>query len=198
MADCTGKITANFVLDCDFLPVAGLTTNALLINFDDIDRTATVISSGNRLLMTNLQLKAGKTAYLFTGVKQSNAKSYALVPKDNGIDKYSHTFNGTVFNPSVENKLQVANLSLGGKYVIVVEQLWKGEDNEDAFEVLGFATGLKLTEATNSSNENDNTILLVLSSEEGFEEPSLPHNLLETDYATTKLAFDNQFVQASA
>jgi hypothetical protein len=197
MADCTGLITANFVLDCDYLPIAGLTTNALLINFDDIDRTATTISGSNRLLMTNLQLKAGKTAYLFTGVKQTNSKNYTLVPKDNNVDKYTHGFTGTVFNPSVENKLQVANLSLGGKYVVIVEQLWKGEDNEDAFEVLGYFTGLKLNEATNNSNENDNTIALVLGSEEGFEEPSLPHNLLETDYATTKTAFDNQFAQAS-
>lgn len=197
MADCTGKITGNFVLNCDYLPIAGLTTNALLINFDDIDRTATTISGTNRLLMTNLQLKAGKTAYMFTGVKQTNGKSYALVHKDAGVDKYTHGFTGTVFNPSVENKLQVANLSLGGKYVVVVEQLWKGEDNEDAFEVLGYYTGLKLNEATNSSSENDNTIALVLGSEEGYEEPSLPHNLLETDYATTKTAFDNQFAEAS-
>lgn len=196
MADCTGKITANFVLDCDYLPIAGLTTNAVLINFEDIDRSATTISGTNRILMTNLQLKAGTTGYLFTGVKQTNSKNWALVPKDANIDKVSHVFNGTVFNPSVENKLQVANLALGAKYVVVVEQLWKGEDNEDAFEVLGYFAGLKLNEATNSSSENDNTIALVLGSEEGYEEPSLPHNLLETDYATTKTAFDNLFIQA--
>ena len=193
MADCTGKITANFVLDCNFLPIGGLTTNAVLINFDDIDRTATTISGPNRLLMTNLALKAGKIGYLFTGVKQTNAKNYTLVPKDTNVDKWTHGFNGTVFNPSVENKLQVANLGLGGKYVVVVEQLWKGENNEDAFEVLGYYTGLKLNEATNASGENDNVITLVLGSEDGYEEPSLPHNLLETDYATTKTAFDNLF-----
>ena len=196
MADCTGKITANFVLDCDYLPIAGLTTNAILINYDDIDRTATTISGVNRLLITNLALKAGKTGYLFTGVKQTNSKSYALVPKENNVDKYTHGFKGVVFNPSVENKLQVANLSLGGKYVVVIEQLWKGEDNEDAFEVLGYFSGLKLNEATNSSVENDNTIQLTLGSEEGYEEPSLPHNVLETDYATTKTAFDNLFESA--
>ena len=197
MADCTGKITASFVLDCEYLPIAGLTTNAILINYDDIDRTATTIDPTNRLLMTNLQLKAGKTGYAFTGVKQTNAKNYALVPKDAGVDKYTHGFTGIVFNPSVENKLQVANLSLGSKYVLAVEQLWKGEDNEDAFEVLGYFAGLMLAEATNNSTENDNAISLVMGSQEGYEEPSLPHNLLETDYATTKTAFDNLFIEAS-
>ena len=194
MADCTGKITADFVLDCDFLPVGGLTTNAILINFDDIDRSTTTISGTNRLLMTNLALKATKTGYLFTGVKQTNSKSYALVPKDTNVDKFSHTFKGSIFNPSVENKLQAANLALGSKYVVVIEQLWKGENNKDAFEVLGYQSGLILTELTNGSTENDNTILITLSSLDGYEEPSLPHNLLETDYATTATAFGNKFI----
>ena len=108
--DCTGNITADFILDCDYLPIAGLTTNALIINVDDVDRTATTISGTNKLLMTNLQLKSGKTGFLVKGVKQTNGKSYALVPKDGGIDKYTHGFTCKIFNPSVENKLQVANL----------------------------------------------------------------------------------------
>lgn len=194
--DCTGKITENFVLDCEYLPIAGLTTNAVVINFDDIDRTATTFDALNRLVITNLQLKVGKTGYSFTGVKQTNSKSYTLVPKDNNIDKFSQVFRGTVFNPTALNKLQVAQLALGGKFIVVVEQLWKGADNLEAFEVLGYFAGLMLTEASNSSAENDNTIVLALSSEEGFEEPSLPHNLVETSYALTKVAYDNLFIQA--
>jgi hypothetical protein len=197
MSDCTGKIVANFVLDCDYLPTAGLTTNAVIINFDDIDRTATTFSNTNRVLMTNLALKPGKTGYLFTGVKQSNGKNYELVPKENLPDKFLHRFSGTIFNPSVENKLQAENLALGGKYVVVVEQLWKGENNKDAFEVLGYGSGLILTELTNSSAENDNTIVLALANQENYEESGVPKNLLDTDYATTKTAYDNLFAEAS-
>jgi hypothetical protein len=197
MADCTGKIVANFVLDCDNLPSAGLTTNAVIINYDDIDRSASTFDATNRVICTNLQLKAGKTGYLFTGVKQSNGKNWELVPKENLPDKFLHRFSGTIFNPSASNKLQAENLALGGKYVVVVEQLWKGQDNEDAFEMLGFQSGLLLTEMTNSSAENDNTIVLALASQENFEEAGVPKNVLETDYATTKTAFDNLFIQAS-
>ena len=194
MPDCTGKITADFVVDCDNLPIAGLESNAIIINKDDIDYTATTISGGNRVLATNLVLKEGKTGYSFQGVKQSNSKNWELVPKDNLPNKYKHVFNGIVFNPTALNKLQVANLALGAKYVVVVEQLWKGADSDEAFEILGLNAGLILTEAKNASNENDNTISLVLSSQEGYEEPLLPRTLLITDYATTKTAFDNEFI----
>lgn len=196
MADCTGKITANFVVDCENLPIAGLESNVVLINKEDIDYANTTISVTNRVLVTDLKLKAGKTGYRFSGVKQSNSKNWALVPKDNLPNKFSHVFNGVVFNPTALNKLQVANLALGAKYVIVVEQLWKGADNKEAFEVLGLDAGLILSEATNNSNENDNTISLVLSSQEGYEEPLMPKTLLETDYSATKTVFDNLFIEA--
>lgn len=198
MADCTGNITADILLDCDNLPIGGLEVNAVLINRNDIDLTSTTFDVTNRLLCTNLQLKPGTTGYKIEGIKQSNSKNYALVLKENLPDKWLHTFNGTVFNPSVENKLQVANLALGAKYVVVVEQLWKGENSKDAFEILGFKAGLKLTEATNNSSENDNTITLVLANEDNFEEPNPPYNLLDTDYATTKTVFDNKFIEPSA
>ena len=83
---------------------------------------------------------------------------------------------------------------MGAKYVAVVEQLWKGADNEEAFEILGLNAGLILTEAKNASGENDNTISLVLSSQEGYEEPLLPRTLLIIDYPTTKTAFGNKFL----
>jgi hypothetical protein len=196
MADCTGKITANLLLDCDNLPVGGLTVNAVIINIEDIDRSATTIDATNRVLMTNLQLLSGKTGYSFQGIKQSNGKNYSLVQKENLPNKWNHGFTGVVFNPTPENKLQVSDMSLGGKYVVVVEQLWKGEDSEDAFEVLGFYTGVELIEATNNSAENDNTINLVFANADGFEEPGVPHTLLDTDYATTKAAFNNLFIEA--
>lgn len=196
MADCTGNITDDILLDCVNLPIAGLEVNMIIVNRKDVDLTATTFDVNNRLLCTNFQLKSEKTGFLVEGIKQSNSKNYALVLKENLPDKFSHAISGTVFNPSVENKLQVAQLALGATYVAIVQQKWKGADNKDAFEILGFNVGLKLTEATNNSGENDNTIVLTLASEDGFEEPTLPLNLLMTDYATTEVVFGNKFIQA--
>ncbi|MCR5863073.1 hypothetical protein LRS05_13465 [Flavobacterium sp. J372] len=96
-----------------------------------------------------------------------------------------------IFSPSLANKTQADNLSKGAKYVVVVEQTWKGADNEDAFEILGYNSGLELVTMTNSSKENDNMIMFELASADGFEESTMPKTLLDEDYVTTKTVFNN-------
>lgn len=192
--DCTGHLTADITFDCLNAPIGGIEQNIVLINKDDIDVSATVTDPANRLKVTQITLKAGKTGYLLTGVKQANGKAWELVKKENAPDKFKHTFSGVIFTPSLANKTQADNLSKGSKYVAVIEQVWKGTNNADAFEVLGLTSGLELTTMTNSSKENDNMIMFELSSAEGFEETTMPKTFLATDYETSKTAFDNKFV----
>jgi hypothetical protein len=189
--DCTGSLTANIVFDCLNAPVAGIEQNIVLINKDDLDITATTLDAANRLLVTSLVLKAGKKGYKLTGVKQANSKAWELVKKENAPDKFKHTFSGVIFSPSLANKTQADNLSKGSKYVVVVEQTWKGDDNAEAFEILGYHTGLELVTMTNSSKENDNMIMFELASADGFEESTMPKTLLDEDYVTTKTVFTN-------
>lgn len=191
--DCTGKLTQDILFDCANAPVAGIEQNVVLINKDDIDVAATVTDAANRVLLTNLQLKPGKTGYLLTGVKQANSKAWELVKKENAPDKFKHTFSGVIFNASAENKQQADNLAQGAKYIAVVEQVWKGTASAHAFEVLGLSSGLELMTMTNNSRENDNMIMFELSSADGFEEPTMPKTLLDVDYAATKTAFSNKF-----
>lgn len=198
MPDCTGNLTADILFDCANAPIGGIEQNIVLINKDDIDVSTTTIDGTNRILVTNLQLKPDTTGYMLEGVKQSNGKAWELVKKENAPDKFKHTFSGVVFNPSAANKQQADELSKGAKYIAVVEQVWKGEDSVDAFEVLGLKSGLELLTMTNNSKENDNMIVFELSSADGFEETTMPKTLLETDYATTKTAFDNKFAQAAS
>ncbi|MBY8963788.1 hypothetical protein KJK34_13585 [Flavobacterium sp. D11R37] len=196
--DCTGNLTADILFDCANAPIGGIEQNVVLINKDDIDLSATTVDATNRILVTNLQLKPGKTGYLLTGVKQANGKAWELVKKENAPDKFKHTFSGVIFNPSAANKQQADSLSKGAKYIAVIEQMWKGTDSEEAFEVLGLNSGLELMTMTNNSKENDNMIMFELASADGFEETTIPKTLLDVDYAATKTAFSNKFAQAEA
>ena len=195
--DCTGNLTADILFDCANAPVGGIEQNVILIAKDDIDIVNTTTDATNRVLVSNLQLKAGKTGYLLSGVKQSNGKAWELVKKENAPDKFKHTFSGVIFNPSVANKLQADSLAKGTKYVAVIEQVWKGADSKDAFEVLGLTSGLELMTMTNNSKENDNMIVFELSSADSYEETTMPRTLLDVDYAATKTAFNNKFLQAA-
>jgi len=196
--DCTGNLTADIIFDCANAPIGGIEQNVVLINKEDIDIAATTVDDTNRILVTNLQLKPGKTGYLFKGIKQSNGKAWELVKKENAPDKFKHTFSGVIFNPTALNKQQADQLSKGAKYVAVVEQVWKGAASADAFEILGYSSGLEITTMTNSSRENDNMIMFELASADGFEETTMPKTFLDGDYAATKTAFTNKFEQDPA
>lgn len=195
--DCTGNLTADILFNCSNAPVGGIEQNVILINKDDIDVVNTTTDATNRVLITNLQLKPGKTGHLLSGVKQSNGKAWELVKKENAPDKFKHTFSGVIFNPSAANKQQADALSKGSKYVAVIEQVWKGTNSEDAFEILGLTSGLELMTMTNNSKENDNMIMFELSSSDGYEETTMPRTLLDVSYAATKTAFSNKFLQAA-
>ena len=191
--DCTGNLTADILFDCVNAPIGGIEQNVILIKKEDIDVAATTIDASSRVLVTNLQLKPGKTGFMLTGVKQSNGKAWERVKKENAPDKFKHTFSGVIFNPSAVNKQQADSLSKGAKYVVVIEQVWKGEESADAFEVLGLSSGLELMTMTNNSRENDNMILFELASADGYEETTMPRTLLDGDFAATKTAFNNKF-----
>ena len=81
---CEGLITADILFDCVNPSVGGLETDVLLINAEDINIATTTTDSTNKIKLTNLALKATKTAFLLQGVKQINGTSYELVKKEFG------------------------------------------------------------------------------------------------------------------
>lgn len=194
--NCEDKLAADIQKDCDNKPVGGIEVNVVLINFDDVDKTASTLDVTNDLIITNLATASGTSGFFVEGVKQAQGSSYELVIKENSFDAYKHTFAGVVLNPSAENKKSISNIASGGRYVAVVEKIWKGASQEDAFEVLGWDRGLVISTLVQNSKEDDGIIKFELASPDGFEEPEITRVNLETDYATTKVAFDAKYATA--
>jgi hypothetical protein len=193
---CDGLLTSDILFDCTNAMVGGVEVNVLLFNHKDIDKSAVTFSGTNKMIMTNFQLKSGKTGYLFQGVKQVNALKNELVKKELGPDKWKHTFSGIILNFSAENKERLMEMSEGGKYAVMVELKWKGALAAEPFQLGGYESGLELNVATWATNENDGTVSIELSSSDGYEEPKQVYTVLETDYTTTLTAFGNKFIQA--
>ena len=191
--NCEDKLSADIIKDCDNAPKAGIEVNAVFINFDDIDRGASTLDVTNDLIITSLATLSGTSGYNIEGIKQVNGVSFELVKKEESFDAYKHMFAGVVLAPSAANKALLKEIASGGRYVIVVEKKWKGIDQEDAFEVLGWDSGLEISTAVWNSKESDGVIKFEVASADGYEEPDMTRNLLETDYATTKTAFVNKF-----
>jgi len=194
--NCEDKLSADIIKDCDNKPVAGLEVNAVLINFDDIDKATSTLDGTNDLVITNLSTLSGTSGFSLEGIKQTNGASFELVKKEDTFDAFKHLFAGVILAPSATNKKALAEVASGGRYVVVVEKKWKGADQDDAFEVLGWDVGLVISTVVWNSKEADAVIKFELASEDGFEEPEMTRNNLETDYATTKTAFDAKYATA--
>lgn len=194
--NCEEKLTSDIQKDCDNKPKGGIEVGVVFINFDDIDKANSTLDGTNDLIITNLQTKSGTTGYLLEGIKQVNGASFELVKNEEGFDKYKHMFSGVVLAPSAENKKALAEIASGGRYVVVVEKKWKGDAQADAFEVLGWDVGLVISTVVWNTKESDGVIKFEMASEDGFEEPEMTRNNLETDYATTKTAFDGKYATA--
>lgn len=189
---CIKKLTHNITYDtCNLTYPAqgGLDGGkAVLINRSDIDVTSLTRSGAT---VTNLSLVSGATGYEVSFVKQlANTASEFTV--NDGLDTFTHTFVGRIYTQSATDSEIITQLA-AGEFVVVVETKWKGENAADAYKILGVTNGLKMSEGTQTSLENDGSYLFTLSSVENFGEP-YPYNVyLETDYTTTKTKFNNLF-----
>lgn len=194
--NCEDKLSADIIKDCDNKPIGGLEVSAVLINFEDIDKSASTLDATNDLIITNLATASSTSGFSLEGIKQTNGASFELVVKEDTFDAYKHLFSGVILTPSAANKKAMAEIASGGRYVVVVEKKFKGEDQAEAFEVLGWDSGLIISTLVWNSKESDGVIKFELASQDAYEEPEMTRNLLETDYTTTKTAFDAKFATA--
>lgn len=187
MPSCIGKIAQDLLFNCDAQPSQGIETNILLINSEDIDRTLTTVTGK----VVNLKLKSGTSAVKLEGIKQINSYLSEVIVNTDSLNKFNHTLSARVYDLSADTRAEIDKLALGANLVAVVEKKAKGLDNESAFVVLGFHNGLEISEGTENSAENDGVFVFTLASNELAPEPVSPYIFLETDYDTTKTAFDN-------
>ena len=192
--NCEEKLAADIEKDCDNKPKGGIEVNVVIINMDDVDKSTSTTDAVDRI--TNLSTFSGTSGFSLEGIKQVNGASFELIKNEEGFDKYNHVFAGVILNPSAENKKSLSNIASGGRYVVVIEKKWKGIDQDDAFEVLGWDTGMVISTVVWNTKEADGVIKFELASEAAFEEPEMTRNNLETNYATTKVAFDAKYATA--
>lgn len=194
--NCEEKLTASIVKDCDNKPKGGIEVNVVILNFEDVDKATSTFDGSNDLILTSLSTFSGTGGFFIEGIKQTQGVSSELVKKEDSFDMHKHSFAGVILAPSAANKKRLSEIASGGRYIIVVEKKWKGDSQADAFEVLGFDSGLEIATIIWNTKEADGVIKFELSSADGFEEPKLPLNNLETNFATTKVAFDAKYTTA--
>lgn len=190
MTDCNTKLTVGILYSCLDKPKKGISdSKAVIINFDDIDKSAST-TDGSKV--TDLVLKAGTVGVSLEWYKDLASGDSAFAPSQEDIDGFIHKFLCRMGTSSV-NHAERANEISKGRFIVVYESKYKGLLSVDAFKIRGWENGVTLLEMVENSKENSGSLLFTLSTEEGDVEEYPYHTFLETDYATSKATFDTLF-----
>ena len=182
--DCA-KIAAGLTAaECGKMATAGTGTKVVLMNYDDIDKASSTVSSG---VCTSLVLAADKLAYLFESIDKATTGE-ATFAKGTYIDSYNHAVTLRIFIKDQTSKNFINSLT-NARVVAIVENRATGASGNTKYEVYGWDSGLKLSENAFTTDFADNVVFTAkLASDENSKEGQLPLSYFITDLAGTETA----------
>jgi hypothetical protein len=190
MSGNCGKISESILIDCANPLVGGVKDRLVLFNFED--QSVITRDGTNPQLITGISLTTSPVAkaYQFEGKNHSNDVKSTLV-KGKYSENYDHEVIFRIFGNSAAIKKQIEAMAKG-KFVAIIENNFKGNGGDAAFEIFGLDVGLDLMamEANKSDQDTQGAYVLTLRTPDTFKEPHLPASLFLTDYATTKAIVD--------
>ncbi len=175
------ELTKGLIADACKRAVSGLNGRILLMNYADIDRTATTELDG---VVEALQLKEGKYAQAFEFKDTTLVAEHNLV-KEAYLPTWEHIINAKILAKTQEAKNALEVLSKA-KVVAIVENKEQGADGSVKYEMYGYDAGMELTESNNTTAFADGVVYNIkLASPANEKESSLPRTIFKTSAATT-------------
>lgn len=187
---CDYKIAQSIGGSCSTPQVAGLMNTGYLINFDDIDWAALVKSASNASIVETLALATGKKAYkVFVPGNTPFTGTQTVMTAGTYKNKFTKTASIVILNSGPDVSKNIIDKLANGRFVFIFENKYKGEDNDNTFEIYGLEAGLVATEMTNDKySEDTDGGWLVNLQETGA--PSSGMFLYKTSIATTRTALE--------
>ena len=155
--NCNKDLTADMIYDCADKAKKGLDGGqAILINWDDIDRSGSTVSDAT---ISDLVLKSGKSGFLAEWFKELASANSTFAASTEDVDGFTHNFLCRLQNATAASAERARELA-EGRFVVVVETRYKGASDAEAFKVFGWENGVKLSEMTYNTLENSGSFTL--------------------------------------
>ena len=164
MADYNELITSGIAVDCDSLNDAiGVNKDLMLVNFTYLDREATLSSretdntNNNLGGLSKLVLKEGAKLYVYQG------KDYSVIPnitsetKENGVTKYKHSIDFTIYSKKAYDKKILE--TLGKSRVLAIAK----DKSTGLYEIFGIDRGLEVGNISRAYNGSQNSNFYTVS-----------------------------------
>lgn len=188
---CLGKIADNITQDCDNPRIAGYENTAIIINRDDVDWSSVTYETGNKRIVKTLSLNsgAGVKPYVIYNPKVNPAPfngTQSEFARDN--DRYTKTLQFYFEGIGGAASKDVVEPLKSGSYIVILQR--KDHRGDGSFQLMGFQSGLVAT----AQVQDEETGYWLMTME--TSEPSAEVAFFNTDYATTKTAFDTMLASA--
>lgn len=191
MDKCDFNLAADIAADCESMSVKGLGNNGYIINFADIDKSASTLDTANPSVLKTLVLKTGKKAYRcyvpgktpFTGTNKAMvAGTY--------VNTWTKQVKLVILNEGPDVSTDIVDKLANGQFVVILENKATGAGGKATYEVYGFEAGLSATEMANDKySEETNGGYSCTLEETGANKSGL--FLFSTDIATTQGILDS-------
>ena len=187
-ASCAAQISANIAKDCAAPLAGGYTGRGVLIAIEDI-KTITQDGSNPRII-TAIELKAGRKLSVIDNVFSPSPLTGSTTQSntDDGMMKFRKSLVLQVPVRGADASKDIVEPSFQAPlgYLAILEK--KDRSGDGSFEAIGFEQGLTANADGITRNEYENggcTMLTMSCNETVFE-----YSFFDTDYDTTKTAFD--------
>lgn len=180
---CIGTLADSITQDCDNPRIAGYENVALIFNRADIDWTSVTVDAQNPRIVTALAMVSGKKPFVIYNPRVNPAPfngTNTEFTQDN--DRYSKTLQFYYEGIGGDASMDVVEPLKSGQYVVLLQR--KDHRGDGSFQLIGYQSGL--TAITEVQDEETGYWLITMNT----SEPSAEVSFFDTDYATTKTAFD--------
>ena len=181
MANCEYIVTKGFEFDCDNIIQPGLEQDAWIFNREDVTAS---YNATNKMLITDFTLPTGKTGYRV----QQLGDAYTGTTTSMNEGTFVNTFNRTVAFIVPKNDpvtaAKILDKLANGEFVMVVQNKFHSEGEQNRFEIYGLEKGLKAASIDEDKySEETNSGWQVTLTETGNAFPA--QFLYKTNEATT-------------
>lgn len=187
---CEHLISNDITANCSNPIYAGLEPVGYIINRADIKSYTE--SDG---VVSDIKLKTGKKAFQ---IQQMGQQPFNGTGDEMQEGDVMNTFNKNVQFIVLDNGPEVAEgvirPMVNGEFVVIVENKYRVDASENAFEVIGLDKGARASSVTRSKYENNAGWVCTLIER---ETPNPAKYVWATDYDTTKAALEALLTPAS-
>lgn len=180
---CSSALAGNLASDCDNPRIAGYEQIGVIFNRADVDWANLAVSASNPRIIEAIAAATGKKPFaLYNNKNNPLPFDGTNTTYNSDTDQYDKTLQFYFEGIGGGVSANVVEPLKGGEYIAILQR--KDHRGDGSFQVFGFQSGLK----ANAQVQDETTGYWLMTM--ACSEPSAEVSFFDTDYATTKAAFD--------